>query len=265
MAKPVPGFTKNLEDAVTYFRPILQRLSIRQESTMGTPVFLASFPHLWPLDNLGRWVITVLKTNLVDSKAKFISQYHKKTEIMECYIILDTAFFVDSKVPNEIRKAVAVHEFCHFLALLYASISTTEEILRERLRERLSKIIDELTNEQVIKLYQLLNKMRPFGDNFSDFEQTKDDHFRLNCENLDLSYSDLFRNFLLSRQMFDEFFIKEDRERFFDLLKDGKTQEALDIYIEITKTIAKEKWLPDNFAISQAIDILMKFYLVELK
>jgi hypothetical protein len=265
MANSVAGFTNNLEYAVTYFRPILQRLSIRQESTIGTPVFLASFPHLWPLDNLGKWVITVLKTNLIDSKAKFISQYHKKTGIMECYIILDTTFFVDAKVPNEIRKAVAVHEFCHFLALLYASISTTEEILREKLRVRLSKIIDDLTNEQVIKLYQLLNKMRPLSDDFSDFEQTKDDHFRLNCEDLDLSYSDLFKNFLLSRQMFNEFFSKREKEGFSALLKAGKTQEALDIYIEITRKIARQKWLPEKFAINQAIDILMKFYLNELK
>jgi hypothetical protein len=184
---------------------------------------------------------------------------------MEGYIILDEIFFTGTKVPNEIRKAVSVHEFCHFLALLYASISTTEEILRERLRERLSKIIDELTNEQVIKLYQLLNKMRPLSDEFSTFELTRDDHFRLNCENLDLSYSDLFKNFLLSRQMFDEFFHKEDREKFFFLLKEGKTQEALDMYFKIAETIAREKWLPEQFAKNQAIDILMKFYLNELK
>jgi hypothetical protein len=206
-----------------------------------------------------------LKANLGESKAKFMSQYHKMTGIMECYIILDTVCFTEAKVPNEIRKAVAVHEFCHFLALIYASISTTEKNLTQRLRERLSKIIDDLTSDQVLKLYQLLNKIRLFDDDFSFFEQTKDDHFRLNCEDLDLSYSDLFKNFLLSRQMFDEFFSKENRENFSSLLKNGRTQEALDIYIEIAKRIAREKWLPEQFAINQAIDILMKFYLNELK
>jgi hypothetical protein len=227
---------------------------------------LSSFPQLWNLDNIGNWVITLLKAKLGDdSRAKFISQYYKRTEIMACYIILDEKCFVEAKVPNEIRKAISVHEFCHFLALLYASISTTEENLKERLKERLSKTIDELTNEQVIKLYQLLNQMRPFSDVFSSFESTKDEHFRLNCENLDLSYSDLFKNFLLSRQMFDDFFYKEEREKFFSLLKDGKTQDALDMYLEIAKTIAREKWLPEKFAKNQAIDILMKFYLNELK
>jgi hypothetical protein len=250
---------------VAYFRPVLQRLSVRQESAIGTPVFLSSFPHLWNLDNNGKWVITLLKANLGESKAKFMSQYHKKTGIMECYIILDTAFFIEAKVPNEIRKAVAVHEFCHFLALIYASISATEKNLAQRLKERLSKTIDELTNDQVLKLYQMLNKIRPFSDDFSFFEQTKDDHFRLNCENLDLSYSDLFKNFLLSHQMFEEFFEKQERKKFFSLLKSGNTGDALNVYLKVTKTIAKEKWLSEKFAINQAIDILMKFYLNELK
>jgi hypothetical protein len=244
----------------------LQRLSIKQETAVGLPVFLSYFPHLWCLNNSDKWIITLLKAKLGDnSRAKFISQYHKMTGIMECFIILDEICFTEAKVPNEIRKAVVVHEFCHFLALVYASISTTEKIMRERLKERLSKIIDDLTNDQVIKLYQLLNKQRPYSDEFSTFELTRDDHFRLNCENLDLSYSDLFKNFLLSRQMFDEFFNKEDREKFFSLIKNDKMQEALDLYLKIAKNIAHEKWLPEEFAKNQAIDILMKFYINELK
>jgi hypothetical protein len=260
--KARPDFTNDLDYAVSYFRPVLQRLTIKKVSAIGVPVFLVSFPHLWTLLNRNeKWVLTLLKTKLFDSRAKFMAQYHKDTEIMECYIILDEACFVEAKTPNEIRKAIVVHEFCHFLALLYASISTTEENLRERLKERLSKIIDELTNEQVIKLYQMLNKKKLFGDEFSTFEQTKDAHFRLDCENLDLSYSDLFKNFLLSRQMFAEFFSKEVREKFFNLLKNDKLDEALDVYLGIAKTIAKEKWLPERFAIYQAIDILLNFYL----
>jgi len=183
---------------------------------------------------------------------------------MECYIILDEIFFINGKVSNEIRKAIAVHEFCHFLALIYASISTTEELLRDKLRERLSKMVDVLTNEQVLKLYQLLNKVRPFSDDFSVFEQTKDDHFRLYCEDLDLSYTDLFKNFLLSQQMFNEFFPKQERERFYDLLQSEEAQEALDLYFSVADNIAIEKWLPKNFARNQAIDILMKFYLLEM-
>jgi len=261
-----PNIHNNLEYAVVCFRPILQRLRIRNESSVGIPVFLASFPQLWTLSNINKWVITILKTNLndPDCKAKFLSQYHKNTGIMECYIVLDNVFFANGVVSNEIRKAIAVHEFCHFLALLYASISTTEEVLQKKLRERLSKIVDVLTNEQVLKLYQLLNKSRPLSDDFSDFEQTKDGHFRLDCEDLDLSYTDLFKNFLLSRQMFDEYFSQKDKEEFIRLLKNEENEAAIDLYFNIAKIIAREKWLPENFAINQAIDILMKFYLSEL-
>jgi hypothetical protein len=266
MAGKHPNLHNNLEYAVGNFRPILQRLRIRQETSVGTPVFLASFPNLWDY-NVEKWVITILKTNLHDQniKAKFLSQYHKNTGIMECYIILDNIFYANAKTPNEIRKAIGVHEFCHFLALIYAGISTTEENLQKRLRERLSKIVDELTNEQVLKLYLLLNKARPFSDDFSDFEQTKDDHFRLGCENLDLSYTDLFRNFLLSRQMFDEYFSQQSKEKFLSLLRSEEPQDALDFYLGIAKNIATEKWLTENFSRNQAIDILLKYYIDELK
>jgi hypothetical protein len=64
----------------------------------------------------------------------------------------------------------------------------------------------------------LLNKTKLLSDGFSAFELTRDDHFRLNCEDLDLSCSDLFKNFLLSHQMFEEFFSKKDKEQFFSLL-----------------------------------------------
>jgi hypothetical protein len=183
---------------------------------------------------------------------------------MECYIILDEICFTEAKVPNEIRKAVGVHEFCHFLALIYACISTTEKVLMERLKIRLSKIVDNLTNDHVIKLYQALNKIKPSSDEFSNFELIRDDHFRLGYEDLDLSYSDLFKNFLLSHQMFDEFFDKENREIFFNLLKGDKLQNALELYFEVARKIAGEKWLPENFAKNQAIDILIKFYLRDI-
>ncbi|MCL2244483.1 MAG: hypothetical protein FWC03_08460 [Treponema sp.] len=259
MIKLFPGFNTDIESAVACFRPILQRLKIRQGIT-GFPVFLSLFPHLWNLNKNCIWIITILKANMpVDSMAKFISQYHKKEKVMECYIILSDIFFVNAKVPKEIRKAVIVHEFCHFIALIYASVSTSEDNLQERLKERLSKVIDELTNDQVLKLYQLLNKLRQPYNDFSAFEQTRDDHFRLNCENLDLSYTDLFKNFLLSRQMFIEFLSKEEREKFSNLLSEGKTQEAFDLYMNTARKIAHEKWLPENFAINQSIDILIKY------
>jgi hypothetical protein len=263
MVNQRPSFTTDLECAVDYFRPILQRLRIRQGAT-GCPVFLSAFPQLWNIENNGKWVITVLKANLVDTKARFLSQYHKHSKIMECFIIMDETCFVNAKVPNEIRKAVVVHEFCHFIALIYACNSTSEEVLAERLKERLSKTIDELNNKQVLKLYQFLNKMRSLDD-FAAIEQTKDEHFRLNCEDLDLSYSDLFKNFLLSHQMFNEFFKKEDRERFRNLILSEKMEEAYNFYVDIAKHIAQEKWLTENFAVNQAIDILMKFYLHELE
>ena len=64
--------------------------------------------------------------------------------------------------------------------------------------------------------------------------------------------------------MFDEYFSQKDKEEFIKLLKNEENEAAINLYFNIAKIIAMEKWLPENFAINQAIDILMKFYLSEL-
>jgi acyl carrier protein phosphodiesterase len=264
--RELQGINSDLEKAVAFFRPILKELDIKNHASIGKPVLLGSvlFPNLKEVKSIRKWTITILKTDLIDSRAKFISQYDRASGIMQNYIILDKVLYVEAKVPNITRKAVAVHEFCHFLALLYACITVSEGIFQEILKNRLSKIVDVLTNEQTLKLYRLLNKVRQFSDEFASFEQTRDDHFRLYCEDLELSYTDLFRNFLLSRQLFDEYFINHDKEVFYNLLRGGQTQDALDLYFNIASTIAEEKWLSKEFADSQAINILMKFYINEI-
>jgi hypothetical protein len=65
--------------------------------------------------------------------------------------------------------------------------------------------------------------------------------------------------------MFDEYFSQQDKKKFIGLLQSENAQDALDFYFGIAKGIASEKWLPENFAKNQAIDILMKYYLTELR
>jgi len=267
MPKELSGINTDIEKALAVFRPVLQELNMRDSSLIGTPVLLASplFPNLRKAKNIRKWILVILKTNLHDgSRAKFLSQYDKSTGIMKSYIIIDQILYVETKVPHITRKLVVVHEFCHFLSQVYACLSVSDNVFQEILKNRLSKIVDVLTNEQAFKLYQLVNKYKQIGKNIASLEETKDDHFRLYCEDLELSYTDLFKNFLLSRELFDEYFNNNDRQSFFILLRSGRTQEALDLYISIATRIAEEKWLAEEFAVNQAIDILMDFYINEI-
>ena len=264
MAARRPNINTDIDQAIGFFRPILQRLRIRDNDHAGEPVFMESFPHLWSY-NLDGWAIVVIRANLKDPKvrAKFVAQYIGGR--MTCYIILDEVLYVDSRVTNEERKMVAVHEFCHFVALAYASIcSTTEELLLERLKKRLSKVVDELTDDDVLKLFQFLDTQGPFENGFSEFEHTRDSHFRLGYEDLDLSYEELFKNFMMSRQMFDEYFSEEEKKEFVELFHGKGVSSAMSLYLNIAKQIAVEKWFPEKFAINRAIDILTKSYFKEL-
>jgi len=59
--------------------------------------------------------------------------------------------------------------------------------------------------------------------------------------------------------MIKEYFENDDVKMFFEYLQNDNAQDAIDMYLRIVKSIAIEKWLPENFAINQSIDILKKY------
>jgi hypothetical protein len=78
-----------------------------------------------------------------------------------------------------------------------------------------------------------------------------------------LSYADLFRNFLLSRKMFDGYFSIENQKTVHDLFLKGNNREAYDFYINLTNDLPEREWLPKNFVVNQALYILQNFYFKE--
>jgi hypothetical protein len=263
MAMNISRITHDLDYAVDCFGPVLQSLQIKEKPT-GIPIFLSIFPSLRNIDKIDKWSITVLQADLKDStKAKFVSQYRKKSGTMNCFIILDKTLYLKIRVSNETRKIVITHMFCHFLAFFFASITNNENIFNERLKERLFKNIDSMSNEKVLELYQFLDKIRPQED-FAFQEQTRDEHFRLGIEQISMEYADLFKNLLLPRKMFDEYFSKEDREKVRELFHAEKHKEIFGLLNDLAKNIAREEWLPENFAVNQVIYIFSNFYINKL-
>lgn len=130
---------------------------------------------------------------------------------------------------------------------------STEE-LENRLLARLLKEIDELNTESLNKLYSALNSYKDKAT-VEDFE-FPDSHFRIDCEGDTVDYSMLFRHLLFSKELFDETFTKNEREKFKNLMNSNSEQEnneGAGMYINKAKEIAKNKDVPERLAVSQAI------------
>ncbi|WP_461246030.1 hypothetical protein [Treponema sp. R6D11] len=255
MIDELTKITNDLEYIIDNFSPVLNELQKNQSS----PIFLSSFSNLKNLNNVSNWVITLLKANLYNGKVTQVLKYNEKHGILQFYIILDEGLFEDARETKELKNIIIVHEFIHFLALFYASISSSENNFHQILIERLSQTSNATPNENIFKLHKFLTEGNLIDDSYS-YEQVNDAHFRIGIEKMPLDYAELFRNFLLSRQMLDKYFSHEKRNIFFNLFKEHKNEEAQDLLNEIINKTAKEEFLPITFVANQTIDLIIKYY-----
>jgi hypothetical protein len=261
-------FIDDLDSAIDCFLPVLHSLRIKEEDKDNIiPVCLSLFSELSTIDSIKQWDIVLLKANLhdEDNAATFMLKLFDrelKDNKMRCYIVIDEIYFLKNKhtrVIHETRMMIAVHEFMHFLSCVYARLENTPKEFLDKLNNKLSKKIDIWNKKETLELYKFLNKLRPIDD-FTKSKQTRDEHFRLGKDDTSLNYTDIYRNFILSHQLFDKYFTKEDKEKFCDFWRKEQYGEAYEVYISIAKHIAQEEWIPENFAILQAGNILNEYY-----
>ncbi|MDR2543127.1 MAG: hypothetical protein LBC80_06740 [Treponema sp.] len=257
MADELNKITSDLDYIIESFRPVLNKLQENHDS----PVFLSSFTNFANLKNIGNWAISLLKANLNNEKAIHMFKYNEKYEIFHFYIILDEVLFNNTNEMKIIKKTIIAHEFIHFLAFFYAIFSSSGKKSRQKSIERLSKISadGESINKKTLNLLEFLNKSESFVD-FYSYKQVNDSHFRTGIENMPIDYSELFKNFLFPRQIFDEYFILEKRKMFFNLLREHEQEKAFKIFSDISDIITEKEFLSKSFVYDQAIDIIMKFY-----
>jgi len=258
MADELPRITNDSEYIIDIFSPVLNELRKNQ----GIPILLSSFPNLKNIAvNISNWEIILLKTNLHDRRPIQLLKFDEKHKVLKFYIILDELFFEDTKEKKELKNIIIVHEFVHFLAVFYSSISVDEETIRKKLIGRFSLTSGEINNN-IPGLQDILEKENLIVD-FNSYGQVNDAHFRTGIEKMPLDYAELFKNFLFPHQMLERYLPHENREMFFNLLKEQKRKEAQDLLTGIMEKIAEEESLPINFVINQTADLIMNFYLNE--
>ena len=234
--------------AVNFFRPVLSKLNIRNKEKQEE-VFLAEFDHLDFL-NLETCVVTVLVAELDKAGGLFFCR--KTKDITICYIILNSNLY-NNEGNLEKVKIVGVHEFCHFMAIIYSLTATTIERQRTFLAKRLFTKIDDFDIAALNIFYQALTHDDVTHDYISEFS---DGHFRLQCEGDTVNYDVLFNNFLFSKELFEEYFKKEKQECFKILLEKAdraSVKEGMSLYMQTIHEAEKAKSIPIIFAKKQAV------------
>jgi hypothetical protein len=223
-----------------------------REPEQGWTVWLAEFDHLHLLE-MDFCSIEILIADLGECTGMFVSSY-TKTGLLRNYIILNNSLLDSSKrETREQLKITGVHEFCHFIAILYAATVVSIELLKEKILQRLNGRIDSLPKETLINLYNLLANKAPHEYPF--FDELTDKHFRLDFEGDTPDYNILFYHFMFSKDLFETDFVPEKQAKFKRLIEATDRQdEAIQLLLKSIKTVSEEKWVPYKLAFNQVLE-----------
>jgi hypothetical protein len=229
------------------FRPVLKALNLR-EPEKYRPVYLSRFDHL-DVFNLKFCSIRIIAANMEeDCAAALATQY--TDGLLRNYIVFNKNVLKENN--REKIKIMGVHEFCHFMAIVFAILARSFDAARLDIIKRLNTKVDKLKKHELDMLYSILSKKEP--PDYRGLKLLTDSHFRLGFEGIVPDYIELFRYFMFSREIFDITFGEEKQKQFKKLMRTGKDEnieKAVDLLLESLKTSAAEKSVPFQMAFHQ--------------
>jgi hypothetical protein len=149
-----------------------------------------------------------------------------------------------------LRKIAGVHEFVHFIAVVYVATVTGTPSLRAKLLERLKHTIKKLPGPDLLELYTALTSK---AKSEHDPAELTDTHFRLDHEGKTPDYKSLFLHFMFSKELFETYFDTSKQTQFKNLIM-GNKEKAIQLLYEVLEEAATDKDVPINMALNQLLD-----------
>lgn len=236
--------------AVSIFRPVLRSLKIRSR-TDHLPIFLAKYDQLAFL-NLDQCSIQVALGD-IDAQGIFLMKYTKQG-LLRAYIILNKNLYnSNSKGMREIRKIAGVHEFVHFIAVIFVATITKTASLRSILLHRLNRSVDKLWGPNLLELYYGLSGKNSKSGN-TQSERT-DAHFRIGNEGSTQDYDVLFLHLMFSRELFETYFDETIQSQFRTLYSvEADRDNAIQLLLDTLTAAANDKDVPFTTARDQLLE-----------
>jgi hypothetical protein len=241
-------YRSDIKEAVRIFRPVLRGLKIRDEANHPV-IFFAGFDGLAHL-NLDECSVQVLIADI--STAGVFAIKYTSQGLLRAYIVLSQKLYGNpKKADKELRKIAGVHEFVHFIAVVYVATVTSPGSLRANLLQRLQRTVEKLPEADLITLYKALTSKVKECDVPGELT---DAHFRLGYEGLTPDYELLFLHFMFSRELFESYFDTPKQNQFKDFIAADNDEKAISLLTETLYRATNDKDVPIKLALNQLLE-----------
>jgi hypothetical protein len=252
------------------FRPLLRSLKVQNipDPPDFTGVYLADMRDLI-IKGMGRCAVIIEQLSLPDNVGgMLITSYDTELDYFRLHIIINSSLCNKTELDDRVRqKITAVHEFTHTVAALSAISRVRSRDLITRLKDIFKKKTHALYLDDI---EQLANELRNSltmvksvkSKTTVNKEYFPDEHFRLGFEDFPVSYPIVFKEFLFSKELFDECFPKETIRLVYKAVHKRDTATLNDLIVPSLEKISQKKALYEDFVIERFFDILISEYYI---
>jgi hypothetical protein len=264
--------------AIKTFRPLLQELKVQNiPAPPDARIVYMTDKRDWVIKGMGRCIVIIEQQDLPEKTGGILVTSHdSELDYFKLHILINSSLCNKTDLNDRADlKITATHEFTHTIAALSAISRISSELLIGRLKEifrkkahaihydEIKKIAEELSNS----LFDVLNNLdssvsMEHGEpkNTDKVHFFPDKHFRLGFEDFPVSYPVIFEEFLLSEEMFHEYFSKEIIESLCKAFLENNSNLIADLLSPTSLRIINEKALYPNFVVARIIEIFMPIY-----
>lgn len=254
---PSPG-NRNVEWAVDLFRPLLQKLNVQNVGSSPTIVKTVNDRNLI-IKGMGRCIIGIQRQILADGQRAYCTFIHRKeVNLYILSIVIDDSLFEKDDHESRVqRKALAVHEFVHCVAIMMSLslLGTGANPLIERLKQILKEKLSVTTSDDFTQLFAALGTLAKKTE-FPKLSLCSDKHFRTGFEDFPDDYADLYLNFLFSYKLLREIIDAERFETFKTLIVSKDANHLASFLRDLLKEISETKALEQEFVFERFLQFL---------
>lgn len=266
--------------AIKTFRPLLQLLKVQDiPDSENTRIIYMADRRDWIIQGMGRCIIAIEHCVLPgDLGGMLITSHDPEQDYFKLHILINSSLCNKTRLKERaFLKITATHEFTHIVAALSAISRVRSKLLIQRLKEifrekvhaiscsEIQKVADELKNTFFEMLENIIDDINN-TDSFENVENNNrnyyfpDNHFRLGFEDFPVSYPVIFEEFLLSKEMFEEYFHKNLVDSLCKAFDGNNPEIVNDLISPPTIKLIQEKALDPHFAIARVSTIFMAIY-----
>ncbi|MDE5614796.1 MAG: hypothetical protein K2I74_09150 [Treponemataceae bacterium] len=248
----------NVEWAVDTFRPLLQELHV--QNINSTPIIVKTTDKRnFIIKGMGRCIIGIQRQSLNDGQKGYCAFiHHKELNLFILSIVIDESLFLSDAFDLRVqRKALAIHEFVHCVAIMLSLslLGSGPNPLIESLKKILSERLTVTTSDDFNQLLRALGTLSETKD-YKRLPLFNDKHFRTGFEDFPDDYADLYLNFLFSYKLLREVVDSDKLETFKSLIISKASVHLIDFLNDVISEITETKALEKEFVVQRFLYFL---------